>query len=180
MKLKKKLLITLGVIVAAAFVSGVSILAATSLGTQQDPLVTLSYLTNQFKPQIMTDVNASISQAEASLSPALDAKISSFKAEIDAKLSTSTRTESATFTLITLKKNQTLSCSVGTELLLRIGSATAVGSSPAMVDTTTAGSLTSGAAVAANHLYMVTIEGNGLKAGSDTVKLLIRGAYTIS
>ena len=30
-----------------------------------------------------------------------------------------------------------------------------------------------------NHLYMMTIEGRGVKAGSGTVKVLVRGSYTI-
>ena len=34
--------------------------------------------------------------------------------------------------------------------------------------------------LAANHLYMMTIEGRGVKAGSDTTKLLVRGSYTIA
>ena len=37
-----------------------------------------------------------------------------------------------------------------------------------------------GGALAANHLYMMTIEGRGVKAGSDTTKLLVRGSYTIA
>ena len=86
MKLKKKLLITLGVIVAVAFISGVSILAATTLGTQTDPLVTLSYLTGKLKPQIMSEVSAGITAAEASLQPSLDAQVNQFKSDIDAKL----------------------------------------------------------------------------------------------
>ncbi|SHH85864.1 hypothetical protein SAMN02745823_01226 [Sporobacter termitidis DSM 10068] len=177
MKLKKKLLIVLGAVVAAAFISGASILAATTLGTQSDPLVTLSYLTSKLKPQIISDVNASISAAEASLSPSLDAKINSFKSDIDGKLSGSTAQASA-FTLVTLDKNQTLTCGVGTELLLRIGTATATGSAPALVDSTSGSTLSAGGALEANHMYMVSIQGNGLKA-TAAVKVLVRGSYVV-
>ena len=48
------------------------------------------------------------------------------------------------------------------------------------IDETTAASLNNGGALAANHLYMMTIEGRGVKAGSDTTKLLVRGSYTIA
>jgi hypothetical protein len=180
MKLKKKLLITLGVLVAVAFISGASILAATTLGTQQDPLVTLSYLTSQFKPQLLSEVGTSIDAAEASMAPELESKIAGFRSEIDAKLSSASSKEATSFTLVTLSKNQTVSCGIGTELLLRVGTATAAGSTPALVDTTTASSLTGGTALTANHMYMVTIEGNGLKATAATVKVLIRGTYTIA
>jgi hypothetical protein len=178
MKLKKKLLITLGVIVAVAFVSGVSILAATTFGTTNDPLVTLSYLNQKLKPQIMAEVSADVSAAQASLQPSLDAEVDSFTKDIDAKLG-SAGSEAAGFTLVTLSKNQTVSCAVGTELLLRVGTATATGSAPALVDSTTGATLSSGGALAANHMYMVTIQGNGFKATASTVKVLIRGTYTI-
>lgn len=179
MNFKKKLLITLAVVVAVTFISGVSILAASTFGTTNDPLVTLSYLTQKLKPQIMTEVSADISAAQASLAPALEAELNSFKADIDSKSSGSSAASSV-FTLVTLSKGQTVSCSVGTELLLRLGTATAVGSTPALVDSTSGSTLASGTALTANHMYMVSIQGNGFKATASTVKLLIRGTYTIS
>jgi hypothetical protein len=84
------------------------------------------------------------------------------------------------FTLVTLSRGQTVSCAVGTELLLRIGTAQAAGASaPALVDSTDGTTLTAGQALTANHMYMVTIQGNGFKATADTVKVLIRGDYLI-
>ena len=180
MKLKKKLLIALGVLVAVAFVSGVSILAATTLGTQSDPLVTLSYLTGKFKPQVMSDVSANISAAQASLAPSLDAQVDRFKADIDSKLAGSSAQQSAGFTVITLNKGQSISCSVGTEILLRIGTATASGSLPALVDTTAGVTLSDGGALVSNHMYMVSIQGNGLKATASPVRILIRGTYIVT
>lgn len=178
MKLKKKILISLGVLVAVAFISGASILAVTTLGTTSDPLITLSYLTGQLKPQVMSDVSASISAAEASLAPSLDAKVNSFKSDIDTKLSGSGASQTG-FVLVTLSKGQTVNCAVGSELLLRIGTATAAGSTPALVDTTTGSTLSSGGALAANHMYLVSIQGNGLTATATTVKVLIKGSYSI-
>ena len=180
MKLKKKLLIALLVVVGVAFVSGASILAASTFGTSSDPLVTLSYLTNKLKPQIMSEVSASIEDVEDSFSSELDEKVSSFQADIDAQSGGTSGGESNTFTLVTLSKNETIQCSVGTELLLRIGTATAAGSSPAMIDSTSGTTLSNGSSVETNHMYMVTIQGNGLTATSSTVKILVRGSYTIS
>ncbi len=179
MKLKKKMLITLGVIVAVAFISGASILAVTTFGTTNDPLVTLSYLNQKLKPEIMAGVSADVSAAQASLQPSLDAQVNSFKSDIDSKLG-GAGVEAAGFTLVTLSKNQTVTCAVGTELLLRIGTATAAGSAPALVDSTSGSTLSAGGALSSNHMYMVTIQGNGFKATASTVKVLIRGTYTIS
>lgn len=179
MNTKKKILIAIGIVIAVAFVSGTSILAATTFGTTSDPLVTLSYLTAKFKPQLISEVNSSITAAESTLTATLDSKVSSFKADIDAKLS-ATDTEPVGFSLVTLSKGQTVTCYIGTELLLRLGTATAAGSAPALVDSTAGSTLTSGGALVANHMYLVTIQGNGLKATSSSVKVLIRGAYTVS
>ncbi len=180
MKLKKKLLIALGVVVIVAFISGASILAASTFGTSSDPLVTLSYLTNKLKPQILEEVNTNLDSVEATLSAELDAKISGFKADIESQSGGSSGGTADTFSLVTLSQNQTIQCGVGTELLLRVGTASAAGSSPALVDTTSGTSLNAGGAVEENHMYMVSIQGNGLKATSATVKLLLRGTYTVS
>ena len=179
MKLKKKLLIAVLVVAGIAFVSGASILAASTFGTSSDPLVTLSYLTNKLKPEIMSAVSADIEEAKDSFTSELDDTVSGFQADIDAQSGGTSGGETDTFTLVTLSKGQSVLCSVGTELLLRIGTATAVGSSPAMVDFTTGTTLSSGGSVETNHMYMVTIQGNGFTATSATVKILIRGTYTI-
>jgi hypothetical protein len=179
MKLKKKILISLGVVVAVAFISAASILAASTFGTASDPLVTLSYLTSQLKPQIVSQVHTDISAAEASLQPTLDASVSKFKTDIDAKLA-GAPAEAAGFTLVTLSKGQTVMCGVGTEILLRLGTASGTGSAPALVDSTSGGTLSSGSALTVNHMYMVTIQGNGFKTTAATVKVLIRGSYTVS
>lgn len=179
MRTKKKLLIALGVIIAVAFISGASILAATTLGTTADPLVTLSYLTSKLKPQIMNDVNASINSAEAALSAQLDTQVNGFTSDIDAKLNGSA-SQTAGFTLVTLAKDQTVTCGVGTEILLRTGTAAATGSGAALVDTTSGATLSSGGALTANHMYMVSIQGNGFKATASSVKILIRGTYMVS
>ena len=80
----------------------------------------------------------------------------------------------------TLEAGQTLICRRGAELLLRIGSAKVVAEyNPGLVDTGSADSLNDGDALAENHLYLVTINGNGVRA-VDTVKIVVRGEYTIS
>ena len=40
--------------------------------------------------------------------------------------------------------------------------------------------LAGGAALVQNHLYMMTVEGRGVKATAATTKLLVRGSYTIA
>ena len=65
--------------------------------------------------------------------------------------------------------------------MLRVGSAVCTApSAPGLIDETTASTLNSGGALVQNHLYMMTIEGRGVKATAATTKLLVRGGYTIA
>ena len=50
---------------------------------------------------------------------------------------------------------------------------------PGLVDTSSTENLNNGEALVKNHLYMVTINGHGIRA-SGTVKIVVRGEYTIS
>lgn len=70
---------------------------------------------------------------------------------------------------------------VGCEVLLRIGSATVnAATSPALIDVSTGGSINGGASLTQNHLYMATIPDRTLTPTADTVKLLVRGGYSVS
>ena len=65
--------------------------------------------------------------------------------------------------------------------MLRIGTAVCVSpSAPGLIDETTAGTLNNAGALVQNHLYMMTIEGRGVKATAATTKLLVRGTYTVA
>ena len=152
---KKRIIITV-LCAVLALALGFSVFAATSYGSEDDPLITKSYLTKILLPQLQED----------------------FQEELDAAVAEIERDGSGEFTVITLSKGQTVKCSVGCEVMLRIGSAEAVGdTAPAMVNTTTAESIFKGYKLEVNNLYPVTIEGNGFKATSDNTKLLIKGDY---
>jgi hypothetical protein len=64
--------------------------------------------------------------------------------------------------------------------MLRVGSASCVApSSPGLIDETDGTTLESGKGLVKNHLYMMTIDERGVKATAETVKLLVRGSYSI-
>lgn len=136
-----------------------AVYAAVSYGSKDDPLITKSYLDEVLQPRL---------EAE-------------FASELDAALAEIETEQSGDFVVITLTTGQTVTCGVGCEVMLRIGSATAMGPDyPVLVDTTAGESAANGTAMKANHLYMVTIDGNGFRAGSATTKLLIKGDYTVN
>lgn len=135
-------------------------------GSATDPLVTLSYLNDVFLGQIMTKV---------------DQKITARNSQLLQQSGGAGGMSGVEFAVVTLSKGQVLTGDIGCEVMLRVGTASCVSpSNPGLIDETTAASLNNGGALAANHLYMMTIEGRGVKAGSDTTKLLVRGSYTIA
>ena len=133
---------------------------AAEAGSAQDPLVTLSYLNDTFFNSIMERVDQKIAQRTGQ--------------------AVSGGSSSASFAVVTLSEGQTLTGGVGCEVMLRVGSAVCVSpSDPGLIDETTAATLANGGALAQNHLYMMTIEGRGVRATAGTVKVLARGSYTV-
>ena len=166
------------IIATIALMSGVIVLAAASSGSQNDPLITLSYLTDVFKPQILSE----ITKTEQEMTKKFDAQIAAFEAGLKTEQNDELPDipdSIEKFSVVTLSRGQSLTCSVGVEIMLRIGSATGSGSSPALVDYTTGSTLAEGSALTANHMYLITIEGNGITATADLVRVLVRGSYTV-
>ena len=164
----KKLVTILAFVLVAVVFAGVGAYAATTLGSKNDPLVTLSYLNEKLYPELVSKISDEADAAAAEVTKALQqAAAQGGSAE--------------TYAVVTLSNGQRLVGSVGCEIMLRIGTASvSAADNPGLVDTSSASSLNDGAALTANHLYMVTIAGNGIKATAATVKVLVRGDYTIS
>ena len=173
--MKHKIIVGIVVIAVVLLVSGATLLATTATGSQADPLVSLSYLTDIFRPKIIEE----IAQKEQELTRAFDERI----AELESMQSGSAggaQNSADKFAVVTLSNGQTLTCSAGAELMLRIGTAAAFGTAPALVDVTDGSTISDGSALAVNHMYMATIEGNGVKATAATVRVLVRGSYKLS
>ena len=115
----------------------------------------------------------------------MDAKIAQRKSQIVQELGGQTSiggtTTPSTFTVVTLSSGQTLTCDIGCEVMLRVGTATCVApSTPGLIDESAGSTLSNGGSLVQNHLYMMTVEGRGVKATAATTKLLVRGSYTIA
>ena len=164
MKNRWGLRLTALMLVSALAAAGVSM--AVEPGSASDPLVTLSYLNETFLGQVMAGVDQKIAARNSRL--------------LQQSGGGTGNASSAEFTVVTLTKGQTLTGDIGCEVMLRIGSASCVSpSNPGLIDETSGTTLNNGGALSANHLYMMTIEGRGVKAGSDTTKVLVRGSYTV-
>lgn len=161
-------------------------LAAGQQGSQSDPLITLSYLEEQFAPGVLAQLDSKIAARETQLEEKLAAVKAEYVEEVEDKLAASGGSsagqggaESAVYEVVTLAAGQTLTGEAACEVLLRSGTALCVSdSAPGLVDMTDGSTLAGGGALQANHLYLATIQGRGVKA-STAVTLLVRGAYTI-
>lgn len=164
----------------------VSVTAAGTAGTETDPLVTLSYLNETFMTQLMGKVDEKLATRDKELSDKLAAQVAQDTKELADKYgsgSTSGDTSGAadTFVVVTLSNAQTLHGEIGCEVMLRVGTASCVASySPGLIDETDASTLSGGRELVKNHLYMMTVTDRGVKATAATVKLLVRGSYTVS
>ena len=140
-------------------------------GSQSDPLVTLSYLTQTVQPDILRQVEERANTRQADLMTQFEHRLEQLQGGTGG---------SAAYTLVTLSSGDRLELEVGCELMLRVGSA-AVNSAtePALIDMTTGGTLANGGSLVQNHLYMATIPDRTLTASAGTVKLLVRGGYSI-
>ena len=160
-------------VIAAAAVAAVSLGAlAADVGSESDPLVTLSYLTQQFTPSVLSQVDGQITKAKAELAAQLDAKIQGGGGG-------SVSSASSVFETVTLAQGQKVVGAAGCEMMLRSGSATCTAANnPGLIDLTGGAELNAGAAVTANHLYMTT-EGSGGMTAATAATVLVRGSYTV-
>ncbi len=170
MKFKKKSLIAVAVLLAVLLCASIGALAATNYGTRDDPLVTSSYLNDTVTDSILNKFDTSLAEAEDELT-----------ASFEDKLSSGGGSSADQFKLVTLSSGQKLICGVGTELMLRIGTAASYGpDAPRLINMTDGTSVTDvGTEIKTNNMYMVTIKNNGIEATSGTVKILVRGSYSI-
>jgi len=176
MKRKMKFAVAL-IVVSCIVVFGAVALAAG--GDMNDPLVTLSYLTNIFTPQVEQKVADMVSLNQQSLKNEVDASIAQWEEELSA-MEDEEDPVTSNFTVVTMSKGQVLTGHIGCEVMLRVGTATCVtNEAPGLIDVTDASILNDGKSLVKNHLYMVTIETRGVKATADTVKVLVRGSYTV-
>lgn len=155
-------------LVMLLLISGVlntTVSLAVQAGSSQDPLVTLSYLNETFMGEILQQVDAKIADRNRQIAQQMGGAVSG---------------AADSYTVVTLSSGQILTGDIGCEVMLRVGSASCVAASaPGLVDETSATTLNNGGALVANHLYMMTIEGRGVKATAATTKLLVRGTYQI-
>lgn len=154
----KKSLRTALAVLLVILAAGITAYAAVNYGTESDPLITKSYLDGVLRPELEERMRNQVADAVASVEAAR-----------------------GDFMPLTLRAGQRVAGAVGTELLLRAGSATAYAQDggSALIDTTDAADVAHDAVLAPNHLYMVAALNNGFVAAEDDTMVLIAGDFTL-
>ncbi len=159
MKMKRSAAIVCALTVA---VGGTAL--AANQGSQEDPLLTLSYLDKVLRPQLETQVDAAVERNKTELGNKLTEAVADGERRINDALSAA---GVGAFQSKTLARGESFTPGAGRELLLTSGSATAVGT---LTDTTAGKSVSAGANLELAHLYVTADAAAGCKAtGAATV-----------
>lgn len=139
-------------VLAVLLLAGVTAYAATTYGSQDDPLITRSYLDDVLKPELEGELQTKLDAAAAELQ----------------------RSASGEFSRVELSVGQTLRCAAGSELLPVSGAVSALNG---LTDTTEGAAVASGTALSANHLYLAAEESGAAAAGAAVV--LVSGSWHV-
>ena len=153
--MKNHFLRTFLILLLVAVLGAVGVYAAARYGSQEDPLVAKSYLTDVVEKEITDYTDAQIRAA-----------VSDAQGRVQAQI----RAAAGVFETVRLTAGQTLACESGTEVVLLSGSAAASGD---LTDTTLGEAVTDGA-VAVNHLYLAG--DNAVLTAAADAALMVRGS----
>lgn len=167
--MKRKWKIAAAVVCVLALVTVAYAATSGSAGSQSDPLITLSYLTNVFTPKVEDTVEQAVAGQQAENEAALDSAISEWDSKVQQAISQAGVSGSggAAYKTVTLNEGQTLHAGEGCEVLLRSGAVTWTAEGVTMLDTTSGGELSTNQKLAANHLYVTLGTGDISVAGSS-------------
>lgn len=160
MKFKKwhiALILTAAVVIGA----GIGAFAATTYGSQSDPLVTLSYINETLRKDMTNQFDTQLDQAVG---------------ELENRFEKSMASSAGAYVTVSLSGGQSVIGGEGCEILCRSDKAVSVGT---LVDLTDGRTVKAGSALVKNHLYMASDGQSGIKV-SESVNMLVRGVYSVA
>ena len=169
---RQRIFRTAALLLAVLTAVGVAAAASGSAGSSQDPLVTLSYLEEVYTPAILDRAEQLLKERDEQLEKTFSAQVKDLTGDPGyGSFDAPAQGTAVTYVPVSLAAGQALTLSQGAEVMLRGGSATG---SSGLADTT--GGSFGGGALAENHLYLSTQDGQTV-TGSGT--LLVRGSYQV-
>lgn len=186
MKNRKIHSIITGLVVLSSVIATNSEAGYTEPGSQSDPLVTKSYVDKKFnevKGDIKNEIDAGVKSNLGNIKDKLDSierDIKLLKLRED-KDDGKVEIISAKFAVLELKRGQKILADESTEIILRSGVATALGSASGGISDITKGcDLVTGDSIEKNHLIIIPRTDNrGLEVKSNTIFVMVKGKYRI-
>ena len=182
MKIKK---IAIAAAVTLALLTTVGVFAsAAGYDSSTDPIVTLSYLTTQFKNEILEEVDkkiAAVSDSLSSLRSTDQTPAQTLAAEPVINTNASSA-QSTAYEVVELTYGDTLYAADACELILRAGEAVCIApdASQGLADVTNGYEIYNGQALTKNHLCLIPrADGRGIMAASESVFIMVSGDYTL-
>ncbi len=159
-KLKK----VLAILIVSAILS--TVMAYAAPGDNNDPLVTLSYITDVLMPEL-----------ESQISRKVESEVKSAMSDVEA----GTGASSDGFALVNINSDYSIIGDEGTEIVVRSGAGKIVATSQGGVADLTAGvDLADSTDVPLNHhLLIPRSDKRGIKFSSDAI-VLVKGTYSVS
>ena len=172
MKNRKKAYIISGALLAAGLfaVGQTSYGSGFEPGSNEDPLVTLSYVENKID-ELSSNINDSLMSMQNEIN----------NIETQPGNPSGEETQGSQMQVVELDGGQTLIAGEGTEIIVRAGQVTAIDSEMGgLSDVTAAKDISEGEEIPTNHLIIVPRDdGRGLTALSEKVYLMVRGGYEV-
>ena len=162
-KKQRWLVVSIGVLLAAAMILAVSVFGAE--GASSDPLVSLGYLNGSYRTKILSELDTKLRQEVSSLSEKLTKQIDAVRTS-----AAQHTTVQPTHTTVTIGASTSYTAPAASEFLvlsgvLDCGSAT-------LTDTASGTRLAAGELLEVNHLYVATA--STVLRATETAQILIR------
>ncbi len=147
---------------------------ATDPGSEKDPLISLSYFENKIE-ELKTDITNTLSKE---LTGKFDELKTSFEKTVN-EIKDKGVSAPSTFEVININENENIICEAGTEIIIRSGKFTAIGSVSGGISDVTAGrDLITDEEIINNHLLIVPkSDGRGISA-KVAGAVMIKGDFT--
>lgn len=171
LKNKRNIIILLSVTLSL----GWTVLAfAADPGSEKDPLISLSYFENKIE-ELKTDITNTLSKE---LTDKFDELKTSFEKTVN-EIKDKGVSAPSTFEVINVNENESIICDAGTEIIVRSGKFTAIGSiSGGISDVTSGRDLVTDEEIENNHLLIVPkSDGRGITA-KVAGAVMIKGDFT--
>jgi len=182
MKKNKKTVIVASVAAVAA-VLGITVAAA--YDSSEDPLISLSYLTNIFKKEVIDEVDQRLDEQNKDIEELVMYYMDQYMSETDNETTPPEQTSptaSVIYEVVELKKGDALYAVTPCDIMLRAGSATVIAPDPTqgISDYTDGEELYHNFGLIKDNMCLIPRgDGRGVLATSESVFLMVRGDFTV-